>query len=885
MVAIPSSAPEAGPRLIHFVGPRALAWTGLVILFGILGALGVDQERQRVALAQARASYAKDLSYRSWVAERGGVYVPMDGKTEPNPHLRDLPDRDVTTTSGKRLTLVNPAYLTRMVYEQKPSNLEVKARIISENPLRVGNQADAWEIQALKEMAQDGTREKWAVQSLDGQAHMRFIGAFRVEAACLRCHAVQGYQLGEMRGGLSLAVPLRSLAGLGNFPSLQALFVGLAGLWLAGLAGLVAWGHHWTSLARLKAVAERDRIGAEQYRSILQTSVDGFLHLDASGRILDVNEVYQSLSGYSREELLGMRIQDLEADPTGQGTGEFDRRKLTEVGQRQVSRHRTGEGRIWIVEVSLTPVNQGHTWVAMLRDMTREFQARQALEDSQQRLLDAQRIAHIGFWERDLDSHRLTCSPETFRILGLPPRTDGIVHVEEVSALIHPEDRNRMEGLFQKVPEGGAPYRGEFRIQRPDGSLRYLDTQAEVVLGRGGHGLRIIRTLFDITERRAAEEEKRRLELEVQHAQKLESLGSLAGGVAHDMNNVLGAIFMVASGLQEQRAGDEPLLKSMDLVMNAAGRGRDLVRGLTEFARKGVEEPTRVDLNRLVSRELDLLRRTTLHKFELEADLAEGLPMVLGDASSLANALMNLCVNAMDAMPEGGRLHLRTRALPEGQVELQVADSGLGMPPEVLARATEPFFTTKPQGKGTGLGLSLVYGVAKAHGGSLEIQSALGEGTTITLRFPGLVGGTEEVGAPQDQAQPTRPLRILLVDDDDLIRTSVPAMLQSLGHAVEGVASGMEAVQRLERGKAFDAVILDMNMPGLSGLETLARLRLLNPDLPVIISSGFLDGAVEATLQRDPAVSFLAKPYVLADLRRRLERFGAERRRPGGGRV
>ncbi len=879
MVPSPLRFPEAGPRMIAFVGPRALAWTALVALFALLGTLAVDQERRRVALAQARASYAKDLSYRSWVAERGGVYVPLDGKTEPNPHLADLPDRDVTTTSGKRLTLVNPAYLTRMVYDLKRKDLDLKARIISENPLRPGNQADAWEIQTLRDMAREGTSEKWAVQPIEGQPHMRFIGAFRVEAACLRCHAQQGYALGEMRGGLSLAVPLKSMAGFGNFPSLQALFAGLVGLWLAGLAGLMAWGHHWTSLARLKATAEADRIGAEQYRAVLQTSVDGFLHLDGTGRILDVNEVYLGLSGYRREELLALRIQDLEADPAGLSTGEFDRRKLAEVGQRHVSRHRTKEGRVWVVEVSLTPVNGGRTYVAMLRDMTREFQARQALEDSEQRLLDAQRIAHIGFWERDLDSDLLTCSPETFRILGIPPRADAVVHVSEVNALIHPEDRTRMEGLFRRIPAGGTPFRGEFRLQRPDGSLRHLETQAEVVLGRGGHGLRIIRTLFDITEQRAAETEKRRLELEVQHAQKLESLGSLAGGVAHDMNNVLGAIFMVASGLQEQRSEDAGLMKSMDLVMNAAGRGRDLVRSLTEFARKGVEEPTRVDLNQLVIREVELLRRTTMHKFELVQETAPDLPQVLGDPSSLANALMNLCVNAMDAMPEGGRLRLGTRTRLEGWVELQVEDSGLGMPPEVLARATEPFFTTKPQGKGTGLGLSMVYGVAKAHGGSLDIRSAPGEGTTITLRLPAVAAEAPGGAVAPEPLAPGRPLRLLLVDDDDLIRNTVPGMVLSLGHTVEGVASGLEAIQRLERGRPLDAVILDMNMPGLSGLETLARLRLLDPDLPVIISSGYLDGAVEALLQQDPHVSFLAKPYTLTDLRKRLERFRSIRPR------
>jgi PAS domain S-box-containing protein len=864
--------PEVGPRLGPFIWPRALAWTALMGVFVLLGVFGANLERRRVALAEARASYNKDLAYRRWAADRGGVYVPLDGRTEANPHLATFPDRDVVTTGGKRLTLVNPAYMTRMVYDESRKNLGIHARIISEHPLRPENRADPWEIQALRKLEASGETELWEMQPMEGEPHLRFIGALKVEASCLTCHSQQGYEVGQMRGGLSMAVALQPLAKVGSFPGMQALGAGLLGLWLVGLAGLLAWGHHWASLARLEAASEADRIGAEQYRGILQNTVDGFLHLDAAGRILDVNEGYLQLSGYARPDLLYMRIQDLEADPREGASAEFNRRKLAEVGERRVTRHRAKDGRIWIVEASLSPVSGGRTWVAMLRDMTREFQARQALEDSEQRLLNAQRIAHIGFWERDLDSDQLSCSRETFRILGLEPTPDGVIQASDLYTLIHPEDRAHMEGLFQKVAKGGAPFRGEIRIQRPDGSLRYLETQAEIFLGRGGRGLRIIRTLFDITERREAETEKRRLELEVQHAQKLESLGSLAGGVAHDMNNVLGAIFMVASGLQEQRGEDAPLMKSMDLVMSAAGRGRDLVRGLTEFARKGVEEPTHVDLNQLVRREMDLLRHTTLQKIELIEELDPSLPGIQGDPSSLANALMNLCVNAMDAMPEGGRLRLATRALESGLAELVVEDSGLGMPPEVLQRATEPFFTTKPLGKGTGLGLAMVYGVAKAHGGTLDIRSVQGGGTTISLRFPGVVP-LPAASLPLAEAKASfLPLRILLVDDDDLIRNSVPAMLQGLGHGVEGAASGLEALRRLEHGRPVDVVILDLNMPGLTGLETLARLRLLEPDLPVIISSGYVEGDAEALLMGDPAVSFLAKPYTLRDLRRRLER-------------
>jgi signal transduction histidine kinase len=371
-------------------------------------------------------------------------------------------------------------------------------------------------------------------------------------------------------------------------------------------------------------------------------------------------------------------------------------------------------------------------------------------------------------------------------------------------------------------------------------------------------------------ERKRAEEERRRLETELHHIQKLESIGSLAGGVAHDMNNVLGAIFGIASFLQEQHGPESPLGKNLDTILRAATRGRDLVKNLTDFARKGLEEPQPIDLNELVRHEVELLSHTTLQKAELREELCPGLPSVLGDPSTISNCLMNLAVNAMDAMPDGGRITFTTRRSGSDWIELEVRDTGQGMPPEVLEKAVDPFFTTKPVGKGTGMGLPLVFGAMRAHGGTLELSSMEGKGTTVLLRFP-VSGLAKAEPASPVEGRPHRPRRILLVDDDELILAATPLGLTQMGHRVKVATSGPEALEMLEHGLAVDVVILDQNMPGLTGEETLARLRSLRPALPVLLSSGFLDPALETRLAQDVWVRVLSKPYSLPDLARLLD--------------
>jgi CheY-like chemotaxis protein len=240
----------------------------------------------------------------------------------------------------------------------------------------------------------------------------------------------------------------------------------------------------------------------------------------------------------------------------------------------------------------------------------------------------------------------------------------------------------------------------------------------------------------------------------------------------------------------------------------------------------------------------------------------------VGEASAISNALMNLCVNAVQAMPEGGTLVIRTSQLPDQWVELAITDNGTGMQPEVLAKAVEPFFTTKPVGKGTGLGLTIAFAVIKSHGGTLDICSKLGEGTTVSLRFPGAVSEAVQVQPPPlPSLAVQRPVKVLIVDDDELFLDTVPRLLVFMGHTTEIAHSGHEALALLGAGLAVDLVILDQNMPGLSGTETLDRIRKHWPLLPVILGTGYLDDKAAAQVASHKGVQILHKPYSRLDIR------------------
>jgi two-component system cell cycle sensor histidine kinase/response regulator CckA len=395
----------------------------------------------------------------------------------------------------------------------------------------------------------------------------------------------------------------------------------------------------------------------------------------------------------------------------------------------------------------------------------------------------------------------------------------------------------------------------------------------------------------DITERRKAEAEKRTLEKQLRQSQKMEAIGRLAGGIAHDMNNVLGAILGSASVLDEEVDLHHPNREDVDNIIAACRKGRDLTRDLLGFARKGKYVKEVLSLNEIAREAQSLLARTITKKIAIELKLDEKLHCIEGDRNQIHHALMNLCINAADAMKTHGTLTITTSnvvlstqeaaergGLPPGDyVETSVIDTGIGMDPETLKNVFEPFFTTKPKGEGTGLGLAMVYGVIENHGGFVSIRSELGKGTTVIFLLPAAFPGMAGRGRSADRIMGEKPCLIrgskciLVVDDETFIRVSVRRLLERLGYQAFMAPDGNTAVEIYKRNKdEISLVILDLVMPEMDGRETFEALLAVNPNVKVLVSSGYSkDEKVEALLKRG-AIGFVQKPFDLQSLSREL---------------
>lgn len=470
-------------------------------------------------------------------------------------------------------------------------------------------------------------------------------------------------------------------------------------------------------------------------------------------------------------------------------------------------------------------------------------------------------------------------SPAWERHYGYPPSE---VMGKPFAFFVHPEDiQPCLAYLTQVMSTGQSAASPPYRVKHIDGSWRTFEANGTRLTLPGG-GAQFMGVAHDITHRLEIEAQQQALQAQLQQTQKMESLGGLAGGVAHDMNNVLSAILGLASATLAAQSTDSPIRRALETIIKAAERGGKMVNSLLSFARRSPSEFRELDMNALLQEESHLLERTTLAKVRLVMELAPDLHPILGDPSALSHALMNLCVNAVDAMPERGTLTLQTWNGDDGWIEVVVADTGTGMPKDILDKALDPFFTTKEQGKGTGLGLSLAHATVMAHGGQMALESEPGRGTRVRLRFPAVVCATEgKVVHPvlADLGSAVR-LKVLLVDDDELVQSSIQTILSVMGHDVAFAMSGEEALQLVEAGYEPQVIILDLNMPGLGGAGALPRLRALRPSVPVLLATGRADQVAMDLIQSDPLVTLLPKPFGMSELKKQLDQLGAGLMRP-----
>ena len=428
-----------------------------------------------------------------------------------------------------------------------------------------------------------------------------------------------------------------------------------------------------------------------------------------------------------------------------------------------------------------------------------------------------------------------------------------------------------------------------WRVRR-DGSQFWAHVVIDAIRNEAGELIGFAKITRDITEQHRTQQQLAQAQQALFQAQKMESIGQLTGGVAHDFNNLLMAV-LGSLELVQKRLGTGADAKTLKLVENAiqgARRGASLTQRMLAFARRQELKSEPLELPALVKDMTGLLERSIGPGVRIRTRFAPRLPLVLTDGNQLEAALMNLVVNARDAMPEGGQITISGReetfgpdnalALPPGDyVCLSVADTGAGMDEATLSHAVEPFFTTKGVGKGTGLGLPMVHGLAEQSGGRLRLSSRLGEGSTVEMWLPAVIG---DEGAPvrswsrqsDHTAANDRPLRILAVDDDALVLMNTSAMLEDLGHVVVEAVSGVEALNLMQADPTIDLLVTDQSMPGMTGLQLVETARAIRPGIAVILSSGYAETPPGA----DPTLERLAKPFTQFELAQSVARVMGE---------
>jgi PAS domain S-box-containing protein len=646
-------------------------------------------------------------------------------------------------------------------------------------------------------------------------------------------------------------------------------------------------------------VTERRRAQAElaasekSFRSVFDTAGAGIAKLDPETlRFLRVNEKLCAMTGYSHDELLARTAIDI--------TAREDRHKEAELWKslmREGMLERSAQKRyvtkagdwFWIDESLSTVVDESGkitTIVLVAHDISDVKRAEGALRESEGRLKQALAAGKLGVWTLDCAGIRpsesllnrvVSFSPRGAEIAGVP----ADCHDPNLWAnSLHPDDRKETLRRLEAALKGGPEYRMEYRLVREDGEVRWVSSSATVVRDEHGAPLRLVGVNQDITERKTFEQR-------MFHNQKLESVGLLAGGIAHEFNNLLVGVLGNASMGKEAAPPGSEQARYFEDIIRAAQQAAHLTRQMLAYAGKGRFVIARVHLADVIPAVVKLVGPSLPSKVELVLELGRDLAPVEADAGQMQQMVMNLIMNAAEATAErGGRVIVRTAMrdvspggfwndldlteAPAGSyVAIEVSDGGMGMDAATKARMFDPFFTTKFVGRG--LGLAAVAGVVRAHLGAIQVTSAPGKGTTVVVLLPSAQASAPAAPAPAPSIRAREARRgegtILVVDDEAVVQQTVKKALERFGYAVLMAASGPEAIEifRREHGRIC-LVLLDLSMPGMDGRETLAELRKIDGAVKVLISSGYSEAEVMEMFEPQSVGGFIQKPYRAADL-------------------
>jgi len=639
-------------------------------------------------------------------------------------------------------------------------------------------------------------------------------------------------------------------------------------------------------------ISERKKVEAaiieseKKYRNLFENGSDLLCIHDLKGNLLETNLPYKEEYGWTKEDITGVNIRELIPDRYKHLFDEYMERILGQGEDEGYLRGFAKDGREVVLEYRNILIYDGdgqpQAVQGAARDVTERINAEKALKESEEKYRELVQFAPAGIYEFDMERLRFTS------VNGVMCEYTGYTEKEFLELdpleLIAEESRETLTNLIAKVSSDQEnPEPVEYKIRGKNGREFWVLVNSKFFF-RQGVPYKAMAVVHDLTAIREAQEEKNRLEVQLQNAQRIESLGTLAGGVAHDFNNLLmgiqGNVSLMLLDSRENRSLYEKLTQIQEYVQ----RGSDLTRQLLGLGRGGKYEVKATNLNELVRASAMMFGRTK-KEISIQFKLAEELWAVEVDRGQIEQVLLNIYVNAWQAMPQGGDLYLETRnttladeqlqprSLPPGRyVQISVTDTGTGMDKETQAKIFDPFFTTKEMSRGTGLGLASSYGIIKNHDGFIEVKSQAGQGSTFTISLP-----ASEKDIEIDEYRPFSEIKlgsgmVLLVDDEDIIINVGRQLLEKLGYDVLVAKSGMEAIDILKtQPEDIDLVILDMIMPDMSGGDTFDYLKAINPDIKVLLSSGYsLTGQATDILKRG-CNGFIQKPFRMNELSLKIE--------------
>jgi PAS domain S-box-containing protein len=626
----------------------------------------------------------------------------------------------------------------------------------------------------------------------------------------------------------------------------------------------------FSDITERKRAEEALRESETEFKTLFESASDGMFVYDLESRMFVMsNAACLRMLGFTPEEFLNMGLHDLHLPEDLLFISEQIRIILKgEEGFRADIRFKRRDGSTFFTDLNPTSILLGGRECVLItfRDITeRKLADEKLLKSEEQFRLISENVADL-IAVLDLEGRRVYTSPMYKNIIGDPNELRGTDSFQE----IHPDDRENIKAIFKETVRTGIGQRTEYRFIEKDGTISNIESQGSVIRNKDGKVTNVVVVSRDVTKKKLLEQQFMRM-------QRMESIGTLAGGIAHDLNNVLAPI-MLSIEILKKAMPDERSQRMLEAIETSAHRGAAIIKQILGFARGVQGEQAPIQFRHIINEITNIMKETFPKSITIKKDIPKNIWTIIGDPTNLHQLMMNLFINARDAMPDGGTIYIKTEnkvideqyakmnleAKPGRYVMLSVEDTGCGIPPAVLKRIFEPFFTTKEVGKGTGLGLSTVHAIVKSHGGFVNVYSEVGKGTTFKIYLPA-AEATDEIKPKLEESKEMlmgNGELIMVVEDESSIQQITKQALETYGYRVITASDGTEAVAHFASKKDEIALVLtDMLMPIMDGSQTIKVLRKMNPAVKIIASSGLASEGHVVTDKGLGVNAFIVKPY------------------------